>query len=98
MARYGDRDLHRVEAARTKIPPIRDNGVAQVHDETRAGIRGRGRIVGYVDVVEPTQPHLATIVEVNEQPMVAAAQIDGLEDEDIHRVLNLAGGNARCTL
>ena len=47
------------------------------------------------DVVEPAQPHFAAIVEVNEQPMVAVVQIDRLEDEDVHRVLDLAARVAR---
>ena len=85
-----DRDLHRVEAGRAEIPPHRDDGVAQAHDEACAGMRGRGRVVGQVDVVEPAQPHLAAVVVVEEQPVVAVLQVDRLEDEDVRRVLDLA--------
>ena len=38
------------------------------------------------------QPHLATVVEIKEQTMVAVTQINWLEDEDVHRVLDQAPG------
>ena len=44
--RNGKVDLHRVCAARAKIPSHRNYGVAQVHDETVACVSGRCRIVG----------------------------------------------------
>jgi hypothetical protein len=92
----GNGDLHRIQATRAKVPSVRDDRVTEVHDETRAGIYGRRGVVGDGRVVEPAHPHFAAVVEVEEQPMVAAAQIDRLENEDIHGVLDHATGVDRC--
>src|SRR5215475_199984 len=71
---YGD--LHCLEATGATIPPVPDNGIAQVHEETGAGILGSRGVVGHRGVVQSARSHLPTIVEVNEQPMIPSTYID----------------------
>ena len=57
-------------------------------DANDQGGAGRGRVVGGLGVVEQAHPHLAAVVEIKKHPMVALAEIDGLQNEDVHRIFD----------
>src|SRR2546422_1636617 len=86
------RDLQVSGAGRAEVPAVRDDRIALAHDEAVPGMRRSGRIVRQGGLVQPAQTHLAAVVEVEQHLLVALAEIDGLQDEDVHRVLDHAGG------
>jgi hypothetical protein len=60
-----------------------------------ARIGGGRRVVTERSVIEAADAHLTAIVHVEQQPVITATQIDGLQYEDVHRVLDAAIGVAR---
>ena len=92
--RNGDRQLGSFRR-RFHVPAVCDDGVALVHEEAGTCIRGLDGIVGITAAVQPVPAHHAPVVDVDEQSPIALAQIDRLEDNDIHRVQHLAIGAAR---
>ncbi len=78
-----------------KVPPGADDRVAQVHDEAVARVDCLRGVVAGRGVVQRGHAHVAAIVEVEQQLVAALAEVDRLQDEDVHRVLDPAAGISR---
>ena len=98
----GDGQLHgqaSVPRKQISLPPAPHHGVAPAHQKAVARVLGGARIVGGRGIVEELQRALvAAVVDVVEQPPVAAAHVHGLDDEELRGILHQAavvGGRQR---
>ena len=81
------------------LPPAPHHRVAPAHQEAVPGVfRGARIVVGRGVVEELERALVAAVVDVVEQPAVAAGHVHGLDDEELRRVLHQAavvGGRQR---
>ena len=90
----GDGHLHGqapIPRKQISLPPAPHHGVAPAHQKAVARVLGGARIVGGRGIVEELQRALvAAVVDVVEQPPVAAAHVHGLDDEELRGILHQA--------
>ena len=56
------------------VPPVADDGVAEVHEKAVTRIGSLGRVVDVAAAVECVPAQRAPVVDVDEQPAVAAGR------------------------
>ena len=93
--RYGYGDQESIPAGwRRDVPAVPSQGVALLHQERVACVGGGRGIIGGggARTVEAVKQLVAAVVDFQEELVVPLTQIHGLQDIDVHRVLDLPAG------